>query len=125
MFKTIRSLLLTSVLIGSMVWSTPLLLAHAEPYKEKMIEENEDNKVQEPKDIFPYPCERKLTEEQKRLLKQKKAELKEKYLANLEQMDEEQKKAALSKYKEELLIYMEKELGLKFKRKHKDNAMQP
>lgn len=125
MFKTIRSLLLTSVLIGSMVWSTPLLLAHAEPYKEKMIEENEDNKAQEPKDIFPYPCERKLTEEQKRLLKQKKAELKEKYLANLEQMDEEQKKAALSKYKEELLIYMEKELGLKFKRKHKDNAMQP
>lgn len=125
MFKTIRSLLLTSVLIGSMVWSTPLLLAHAEPYKEKMIEENEDNKAQEPMDIFPYPCERKLTEEQKRLLKQKKAELKEKYLANLEQMDEEQKKAALSKYKEELLIYMEKELGLKFKRKHKDNAMQP
>ena len=90
MFKTIRSLLLRPFL-SDLWFGPPPLLAHAEPYKEKVIEENRDNKAQEPKDIFPIPVNAKLTEEQKRLLKQK-AELKGKYLANLEQMDEEQKK---------------------------------
>ena len=112
--------------------SSNLVLANAEQHKDENIEENQehpegvDEETDDPQHnkIHHYHHDIELTDEQKQLLEQKKAELKEKYLANIDQMDEEQKKTALKKYKEELFTFMEKELGLTFKRKHKDDSPQ-
>ena len=53
-----------------------------------------------------------LTEEQKELLDEKKEELKEKYLTDIEDMTEEEKEEVLKKYKAELKNFMKNELGI-------------
>jgi hypothetical protein len=60
-----------------------------------------------------------LTSEQIEMIKQKKAELKIKYFSNLDELTEVEKQEAKKKYRAELRLFLEEELGIDFsKRSH-------
>lgn len=135
MNKTILSLLLAFILSGAFFMSSSTVFAEQDRNDKIFNQEPRGNEEEEEDDDVDEegPDEEKkthtechpnleLTEEQKGLIEQKKTELKEKYLANIDQMNEDEKKDALKKYKEELFTYMEKELGLNFERKLEEEA---
>jgi len=65
----------------------------------------------------------KLTKEQKKILIEKKQELKTKYLKDWKSKTDEEKKAALKAYKNEMDEFCKKEFGIpykSFKEKYKD-----
>jgi hypothetical protein len=60
-----------------------------------------------------------LTSEQIEMIKKKKAELEVKYFSNMEQLTEAEKQDAKKKYRAELKLFLEEELGIDFsKRSH-------